>query len=277
MGSGGAGKDASENRTRSSARSLLSVGLKTWPRKIAAAIAGAVLASAVSYFLGADFWSGVSERAGLAPEPVRVDVITDVDRFASDSGVVHVPTFVVPRPITAIGPPPNGKQPEGRYTWAHQMGGVDSTETLIRASVSGTSAAPVVLQDLQIHVNERRRPLEGSNLTFQGLGAPINVRFIEVNLDHEPPTWEYLDSQGEPADHFPFEVTETETEVFDIAAFTLRCDCLWTAELHYSTEGEEGAITIDNDGRPFRTTAVSEEAQGQYYWFNRRWRASPSS
>jgi hypothetical protein len=275
VGRADAEKDGSENGTRSSARSFLSEGLKTWPRRIAAAIGGAVLASAVGYFLGADFWSGVSERAGLAPEPVRVDVITDVDRFASDSGVLHIPTFVVPRPITAIGPPPNGKQAEGRYTWAHQMGGVDSIETLIRASVSGTSSAPVVLQDLQIHVIERRRPLEGSQLTYTGLGAPISVRFIDVNLDQEPPTWEYLDSQGEPTDHFPFEVTETETEVFDIRAFTLRCDCVWTAELHYSTEGEEGAITIDNDGRPFRTTAFSEEAQGEYHWANGRWRATP--
>jgi hypothetical protein len=61
---------------------------------------------------------------------VEITTLTDIDRF--DSDVVHIPEFVVTRPIDEVPPPPNGDKPEGRYAWAKEMGGVDATGSLFR-------------------------------------------------------------------------------------------------------------------------------------------------
>lgn len=256
----------SENRveetTTSNGAKRASV-LGTWPGKIAAAAATAMIGSAVSYFLGADFWEGLRKRAGVAPEPLSVHV--------NSSGVRQLnPTFVTPRPIAAIGPPPSGDRPEGRYSWAHKLGGVD-TWTYLRVTVTGKSPASVVLQDLRIKVTSRRPPLNGYHLSYNSvrLGKMEPTREIEVDLDSSPPRWRFAeDSRGA---RFPFSVSNSEIEVFDISTETTKCDCSWTAELSYVADGEQGVTTIDDNGKPFRTTAPSKAES--VYWHRGRWRS----
>jgi len=101
-------------------------------------------ASGVSYFIGADFWKGVEKKIGTAGAPVEVTMLTDIDRFNSD--VVHIPEFVVTRPISEVPRPPSGNNSDGRWAWAKKMGGVDVTESLFRTVVAGKEASPVALQ-----------------------------------------------------------------------------------------------------------------------------------
>jgi hypothetical protein len=238
---------------------------------VAAAVAAALLASGTSYFIGADFWRGVEETVGTADAPVQAVTITDVDRF--DSDVVHVPEFVVPRPVGQIPPPPNGASEEGRWSWAHDLGGVDAASSLMRVTVTGRESAPVILQGLRVRVDERRPPLRGSLISYLGLGAPQSVRYVEVDLAVDPPTWRFVGEGGEAEDHFPLRVSASETEVFDVQVLRVRGDVAWHLELEYTADGEQGVARIDAGGSPFRTTEVHAGAQEFFAWEDGRWTA----
>ena len=67
---------------------------------------------------------------------------------------------------------------------------------------------------------------------------------------------------------FPFRVTDDDVEVFDILASTLKSHIKWRLVLHYTSAGESGAMIIDDDGRPFETTAA--HAAHFYGWSNGR-------
>jgi hypothetical protein len=250
------------------------VGLGTWPKKIGAAVLGAVVASGVSYFIGADFWKGVEKKIGIAGAPVAITTLTDVDSFKSD--VVHVPEFVLNRPINQVPPPPNGDLPDGRYAWAHQLGGVDATESLFRFSVVGKESEPVLLQGLRVKLVDRRPPLKGSLITFSGLGAPQSVRYIQVDLSKDPPTWDYIGPKGKPEEHFPLRVSSSEPEVFDVSGVSLRGDVTWYLQLDYTADGEQKSIRIDDHGKPFRTTESRAPGQNAYAWMNGRWELLPT-
>jgi hypothetical protein len=239
----------------------------TWPRKIVATLLGALLASGASYFLGADFWKGVEKKVGTAGPAVQITTVTDIDQFKSD--VVHVPEFVVSRPISQVPAPPNGDSPEGRFSWARDMGGVDATESLIRVLVAGKDASPVVLQGLRVKVAERGPPLKGTLLSYFGLGAPQSVRYIQIDLSKDPPSWDYIGPRGAPEEHFPLRVTSSDTEVLDISAFDIHRDTKWYLELQYTADGEQRTARIDDGGQPFRTTGSG--AAERYGWQDGRW------
>lgn len=243
------------------------LGMTTWPKKVAATLVGALVASGASYFLGADFWKNVEKKVGTAGAPVQVSTITDIDRFNSD--VVHVPEFIVERPIGQVPPPPNGESQEGRYAWAKEMDGVDATASLFRTVLSGKESSPVVLQGLDVKVVERRPAMRGTHLSYFGLGAPQSVRYISIDLSKNPPTWDYIGNKAKPEDHFPLRVSSSESEVFDVQAFNLRDDVSWYLDFQYTADGEDGTIRVDDNGKPFRTTA-SDAADG-YGWFEGRW------
>jgi hypothetical protein len=266
-------KRTPRKRRRASAPTWWRKALDTWPKKAAAAVGAAVFASAMSYFLGADFWSGVEKKVGTAGPPVQVTTITDIDRF--DSGVVHLPEFVVDRPIGEVPPPPSGNAAEGRFAWGKEIGGVDAFASLIRVVISGKAKAPVLLQSLRIRVVDRRRPLSGTLLSYSGRGQPQSVRYVQVDLAKEPPAWTYIGPEGKPGELFPLRVTESETEVFDIYAFATRGDVYWYLELDYTADGDQGTARIDDDGEPFRTTQSGAPGQRQYAWIHGRWRPLP--
>jgi len=243
----------------------------TWPKRIMAAVLGAIVASGVSYFVGADFWKGVEKKTGLAGAPVEITTITDLDRFNSD--VVHVPEFVVARSIDEVGPPPNGEESAGRWAWARDMGGVDATESLFRFVVSGKDSSPVVLQGLHVRVVKRRPPMRGTLLSYFGLGAPQSVRYVSIDLAKDPPKWDWIGDKGTPEDHFPLRVNESESEVFDVQAFTLKGDVSWYLELDYTADGEQGTIRVDDQGEPFRVTEGHAANQDGYGWMDGRWQS----
>ena len=263
-------KRTPRKRSRASAPPWWKTALDTWPKKAAAAVAGALFASAMSYFLGADFWSGVEKKVGTAGPPIRITTITDIDRF--ESRAVHIPEFLVDRPIQRVPRPPNGNSFEGRFEWAKALGGVDAEASLIRVVVAGKTKSPVLLQGLRFKLVDSRPALKGTLLSYMGIGAAQGVRYIEVNLGNHPPTWKYLGLEGQPEEHFPLRVTESDSEVFDILAYGPRGDDYWQLALDYTADGEQHSATIDDDGEPFHTTRSRVAGQRTYVWDRGHWR-----
>jgi hypothetical protein len=266
---------------------VLRRGLGTWTGRLIAAALTGIVGSAVAYVFSNDFWHSAARHLGTAAPALRVQVIDDVDRFHSDA--VHVPAFVIPgaRPLPA---PPSGERPDGRWAWAHEHGGIDADETLVRLVLTGRSAEPVIVQDAHVRVLARRTPVRrGSYLTYMGLGAGQSVRHFAVALDREPPLMRHIGSRGTPDAYFPLRVTNAEVEIFDILASTSICDCSWVVEIDYTAAGEDGKLRVDDHGRPFRTTAgglfasvTDHDSLNGYWapaqaWGEGRWTSLPSA
>ncbi len=228
----------------------------------AAAVATAALGFVVPQVLGAI-------KTKVAPGPaLHAQVIADVARFRSSAP--HVPEFVIPRPLARIGPPPDASDIDPqfprqlamraaplRYAWAHQQGGVDATETLLRISISGSSAAATDLQQLRVRLVHCQPPLKGQLVTYLGLGSGIGARYFSIDLDSAGPVAEYVDAKGriKREQPFPLRVTDSDQEIFDVSAGITRHDCQWTLLLDWTAGARHGTTVIDDHGQPFRTTS----------------------
>ena len=239
--------------------------LKTWPGKLATALLSLLLGWAVSHF-APGVWNSITGALGKSPLEVRV--VTDPDKI--ESARSNPREYLVQHPISEVGPPPSGGDPDGRYEWAHSMNGADAWESYAELIVRGRSADPVVLLGIDINVVSRRPPLRGTLLSYDGLGAGIDVRKIHVDLDSDEPRTFHFNEDLKEIETFPLRVSDTELEVIDLVVSTGSCDCRWTAELQYEVAGKEGSMLIDKDGEPFRTTAPADDSL-RYHWWRGGW------
>jgi hypothetical protein len=255
--------------------------LSTWPRRIGALALSAAVGWVVTQTLPA-LWQETSDRAGLTPAPVQVDLVLDPDVLLT-LDAVHNPEFVIRRPIEQIGPPPQGESERGRYRWAKAMGGVDALQTVMRLVIRGRGSEPVILHSLEVQKVAVADPLPGTLVSYFGQGAGAAVRYFDIFLDEEPARVQFIGRNDAPAVLFPYQVSGTEVELFDLRAVTLRSDVKWRLLLHYSSAGKNGTITIDDRGQPFETTAFGTatewEEQGRtgtppqvgYGWAQNAW------
>ena len=274
-------RPTSKRGKRSAAKGQLARRLfGTWPRRIGALAASGAVAWVVSQAMPA-LWHKTKERAGLEPGPLQVVLVRDPETIKTLDPIENY-EFVVRRPISAVGPPPNGISERGRYRWAKSMAGVDAFSTVVRIVMRGRSDSPVILDNLQVDVVNSGPPLSGTFVTYFGQGAGQPVRYFEINLDRQPPTVKQL-TKGKPTTPFPYEVSKSEVEVFDIYAYALRHDVRWRLRLDYTSADKQGSMTFDDHGQPFETTAPADAPfwhdlgkrppppQRGYGWLNGKW------
>jgi hypothetical protein len=134
----------------------------------------------------------------------------------------------------------------------------------VQLSLQGRSATQVVLTDMKVRVLERRPPMTGTLLSM-GCGDQWAYRWLEVDLDKDPPkvipTFQFEaympDSPSfEPKPiSFPYRVAESDAETFIVNTQTKDCDCSWVVDVYWSSAGESGVLTVDDDGTAFRTSS----------------------
>jgi hypothetical protein len=242
-----------------------------------AALGTALIGWLVS-FVGPKLWATTEHAVSGEKPPVQLAVVTDVDRFRSGARGSYIPEFIITRPLAQVGAPPNGEDSAGRWKWAHQLGGIDAYQTLIRMKISGAGRTPVIVDNLRIKVIRRAPALVAPLFSYLGLGSGQGVRYFEVDLDRPVPLARYVGgSDARPAkqDPLPLRVTRSDVEVIDLLANTSRCDCEWVAQLDWESGARTGELTVDDHGRPFRTAAPAANADGQAvdyrYWQDDRW------
>jgi hypothetical protein len=60
--------------------------------------------------------------------------------------------------------------------------------------------------------------------------------------DEEPAEVGLHRAEGQAQEHFPLRVSSSDSEVFDIQAFTLRGDVSWYLEFDYTADGDQGTF-----------------------------------
>ncbi|MCX4963974.1 helix-turn-helix domain-containing protein [Streptomyces sp. NBC_00654] len=172
-----------------------------------------------------------------------------------------------------VPPPP---PPQDTRSWAKALGGVDGGGMRLELTLQGTSKEAVVLQGLHVRVLARDAPLPWSAYSMgEGCGSGITPQSFDVDLDDgRPRSKPVAGQQGDtvvPATDFPYRVSSTDVEVFNIDAHVEGHDVTWYLELEWSSGGRSGTLRIDDRGKPFRTSGIRTRPEYRYWHDKAQW------
>ncbi|MEU0998074.1 helix-turn-helix domain-containing protein [Streptomyces olivaceus] len=215
--------------------------------------------------------SGAASATAGGGQSARLPLAWSVNSQAWKLGCGH--DYVIAKEPARVPPPP---APQDAAPWAATQGAVHGGETLVQLTVQGRSNTAVVLEALRVRVSARTAPAEGSAYAMdQGCGGAVTPRFFAVDLDKDRPLARAVAGNDSgtpiPAVRMPYRVSATDPEVLLVTAGTRACDCRWYLELDWSSQGRTGTVRIDDDGRPFRTSAIEGLPRYTYDTLERRW------
>lgn len=166
--------------------------------------------------------------------------------------------YLIDRPVTEIPPPPNEPDAPG---WVSAFGAVSSGSQFIKLSVQGTGSETVVIDELNVRVVSSEEPLAWNDFaTGVGCGGGVTTRAFSVDLDAARPS---VTTRGGQRD-FPYSVSESDPEVFQITANASARYVSWYLELEWSSGGRQGTLRVDDHGKPFRTSGAEGRPSYQY-------------
>ena len=177
--------------------------------------------------------------------------------------------YVVSEPASRLPRPPDGMCRE-RFRWARGLNGIDANRSKIRVYLKGKSAEEVVIDGASVSLKRQPPPRRGTHVLCPVGGATLNPVHLFIDLDKGQARY---GRSGERRTPFLFSVAKGETEVIDVQAHARRHDVEWTLELSALVGEKRKAITVDDDGRPFRTSAPPPATA---YWDGKHWRSDPS-
>ncbi|MGI5427705.1 helix-turn-helix domain-containing protein [Streptomyces sp. CA-179760] len=159
--------------------------------------------------------------------------------------------YLVNRPPGQVGPPP---LEQDAPAWVAANGAVPSGQQFLKLTVQGTGKKTVVVDGLTVRMAGKRTPLAWNDYAMGypgvGCGGGVPTRFFTVALDAARPS--VVPEAGH--DDFPFSVSQSDPEVYYIRADASAYDVSWYLELSWSSGSRSGTLTVDDKGRPFRTS-----------------------
>ena len=160
-----------------------------------------------------------------APAPVTVDVLAD--NWDTECGQ----WFYATQPPTTV-PPPPGLPDVG--LWAQPLGAVPGGHLRLQLTAQGTPGLPpVVLHTLYVHV-VGAKPAPKIKAVV-GQTANNNVGLAD----------------------FPFQVSGSDSQVLDVDAHSADQEIDWNLVLVWSCGDQQGTLTVDDHGKPFRTIGLN--------------------
>ncbi|MFI6471634.1 helix-turn-helix domain-containing protein [Streptomyces sp. NPDC050516] len=167
----------------------------------------------------------------------------------------------------SVPPPPTNEQ--DRRSWARALGAVDGGDLKLELTATGKSQDSVVITGINVRVVERQAPLNWTAYSMgSGCGGGIVPQSFDINLDAAQPVGKPVAGKQAdtvvPAKDFPFKVSTTDPEVFDLEVHTEAHDVSWYLEVTWSSGDRSGKIPVYDNGKPFRTSAVKGRPAYEY-------------
>lgn len=199
---------------------------------------------------GTDAGTGAGAgRPGRDTAPASVPLTVDTEPHAWESPCSQ--RYLINLPPGRVGPPPPEQDAPG---WVAANGAVPSGEQFLKLTVQGTGQETVVVKGLTVRMAGKRAPLAWNDYAMGypgvGCGGGVPTRFFTVALDAARPG--VVPEAGHA--NFPFKVSESDPEVYYIRADASAYDVSWYLELRWSSGDRSGTLTVDDHGRPFRTS-----------------------
>jgi hypothetical protein len=169
--------------------------------------------------------------------------------------------YLINRPPAEVAPPP--LEPDAP-AWVAASGAVSAGQQFVTLTVQGSGRDTVVLNSLTVRTADKRAPLAWNDYAMGypgvGCGGGVPTHSFTVALDATRPAVQPDSGQR----NFPFKVSESDPEVFYITADANAYDVRWYLELTWSAGSRSGTLTIDDHGRPFRTSGNSGRPGYEY-------------
>lgn len=241
----------------------------------AAALGAAVVALALLLGFGGFTGPRTPGAPSSPPPPPEAPPFTWVtDDHVWQNNCGH--TYLVRRDPARVPAPPAAADAE---RWARSLGALHGADTQVRITLQGNGRQAVVLESLHVRVTARRAPARRAAYRMDnGCGGSLTPRLFDVELDGPRPVARPKtgNDAGEPipAVSFPYRISAADPEVLLVAGRAVTCDCDWHLELRWSSGGRTGAVRIDDEGRPFRTSALGDGPVYAYDYGSRRWVSS---
>ncbi|WP_157527682.1 hypothetical protein [Nocardia sp. NRRL S-836] len=182
-------------------------------------------------------------------------------------------SWIVPRPPAQVDVSQFATNTAMQHGWRDWSAGADGAAAAsaiggahVQFAIQGRTATQVVLTNMQVRVVQRGAPITGT-LVHRQCGDQWAWRWMNVDLDAEPPksvstsvlepgvTMEGMQEFDSKPIKFPYRVAESDAETFMFNAMTVKCDCKWVVDVYWSSAGESGVLTVDDHGKPFRTSS----------------------
>ncbi|WP_436773228.1 helix-turn-helix domain-containing protein [Yinghuangia sp. YIM S09857] len=166
--------------------------------------------------------------------------------------------YLVDRKPAEMPPPPT--QQDARR-WVAAVGAVSGGDQMLALTVQGAGAETVVLEALHVRVIGKDAPLAWNDYVMGvGCGGEVSTKSFDIDLDAGRPGTAPKSGQRD----FPYKVSETDPEVFYVTAHSEGHDVSWYLELEWSSGDRRGSVRIDDNGKPFRTSANAGRPAYQY-------------
>lgn len=190
------------------------------------------------------------------PDPVAVDSVT----FSMDGS----DTFVIPGPVrfTSVDAVEVEKTrgTQGHFDWFLNKGAaLDGRAATIRMVLRGTADDKAVITGMEV-VRNCREPATGTLFYSPPAGSDPSIR-LGFDLDSQSSTAQILDDHdnfvGNYFNSYTISLRAGENQAVTIFPRTLRQYCEFTIQLKIATAGQSTTKAIDNNGQPFRITALT--------------------
>lgn len=193
--------------------------------------------------------AGSAVPPGTRPEDSAVPLTVRTDPYVWESPCSQ--RYLIDKAPGEVHPPPIE---DDATAWVAAERAVPSGEQYVRLTVQGTGAETVVVEGVTVRVAGKRAPLAWNDYAMGypgvGCGGGVPTRAFTVALDAARPA---LTPRSGHRD-FPFKVSESDPEVYYVTADASAYDVSWYLELKWSSGSRSGTLTVDDGGRPFRTS-----------------------
>ena len=159
--------------------------------------------------------------------------------------------YLIQRGPGDVVPPP---LEQDASAWVSAHGAVSAGDQFLEITVQGTGPETVVVDSLTVRTVGKGAPLAWNDYAMGypgvGCGGGMPTRSFSVALDAARPA---LVPEAGHQD-FPFTVSESDPEAYYVTADASAYYVRWYLELSWSSGSRHGTLTIDDKGRPFRTS-----------------------
>jgi hypothetical protein len=151
--------------------------------------------------------------------------------------------------------------PAHYHDWFRSRGGVDPSLSIVKAVLESNRAQPVRITGMR-PLKRCQAPLLGTIFDSPPAGAEASVA-IGFDLDSSRPIAQAITENGEwQGDYFAkytVSLKPGEQQTFQIKSKTRQRYCEYTLELSTVDDGKTITQVLDNNGQPFRVTALADE------------------
>ncbi|PIM67711.1 transcriptional regulator [Streptomyces sp. JV178] len=176
--------------------------------------------------------------------------------------------YLVNRPPTDVPEPP--PEPDAA-SWVARTGAVSSGGQYLRLTVQGTGKETVVVNSVQVRTVAKRQPLPWNDYVMGypgvGCGAGVPTRSFTVALDAARPVVKPAAGSRD----FPYSVSESDPEVYYILADASVYDVSWYLEVKWTSGSRSDTLTVNDAGRPFRTSGNNGRPAYEYPLNGKQW------